>query len=295
MEGYTPLRFRDHIRKINTDGVLLALEGNNLGGYKDIDLMYPYIIISLCLRGSSRVLYDMKEVRQEKNDLTLVLPGHILRPLDYSDDYSQAWLIFNPSVFAESELKFNPEDLDRIHQAPRCHLTDEQASALLSILKVIDYIKSCTEEELPHKHRLLEVQLSLAYELYLFMCHDQDKAWVNDRKGMLYLKFCDLVVTHYREEKNVNYYARLLGYEARYFSKVFRSYNNGLSPLEWIQHYVTTQAKRLMHENPKMSVKEIAFQLGFPNTANFCRYFKNATGITTKDYRDQINTVNPYQ
>lgn len=295
MEGYTPLRTQEDKNAVESDGIILCLKQKGRDVPPDIDMMYPYIILSLNLSGTSNSLYDMKAIHAQKNDLTVFLPGHIIRPLAHSEDYTQAWLLFNPSKFVDSELKFNPNDLDVLYQAPLCHLTDEQASALLDILKVIDYIKSCTEEELPHKHRLLEVQLSLAYELYMSIRRERDKDWTNDRRGLLYLKFCDLVVTHYREEKNVNYYARLLGYEARYFSKVFRSYNNGLSPLEWIQHYVTTQAKRLMHENPKMSVKEIAFQLGFPNTANFCRYFKNATGITTKDYRDQINTVNPYQ
>ena len=28
----------------------------------------------------------------------------------------------------------------------------------------------------------------------------------------LYLQFCDLVVAHYKEERNVNYYAELLGF-----------------------------------------------------------------------------------
>ena len=28
-------------------------------------------------------------------------------------------------------------------------------------------------------------------------------------------------------------------------------------------------------------------QLGFPTTANFCRYFKHATGMTPQEYREQ--------
>ena len=37
--------------------------------------------------------------------------------------------------------------------------------------------------------------------------------------------------------------------------------------------------------NPKQTVKETAFQLGFPTTANFCRYFKRATGIYPQAYK----------
>ena len=105
--------------------------------------------------------------------------------------------------------------------------------------------------------------------------------------GNIYLQFCDLVVTHYKKERNVNYYAELLGYDPRYFSKIFRVYSNGISPLTWIQQYVVTRAKHIMDEYPKQSIKETAIQLGFPTTGNFCRYFKHATGMTPQEYKER--------
>ena len=93
------------------------------------------------------------------------------------------------------------------------------------------------------------------------------------------------MVEHYRENRNVKFYAKLMGYDPRYFSKVFRRYSNGLSPLEWIQQYVATQAKLIMDMDPKQTVKETAYQLGFPTTANFCRYFKRAIGIYPQEYK----------
>ena len=93
------------------------------------------------------------------------------------------------------------------------------------------------------------------------------------------------MVEHYKKNRNVNYYAGLLNNDARYFSKVFRQFSGGRSPLEWIQQYVAEQAKRIMDTDPKQSIKEIAFQLGFPSTSNFCRYFKRATGIYPQEYK----------
>ena len=223
-------------------------------------------------------------------DLTVFLPGHIIRPLEHSEDYEQAWLLFDPSKFADSEKKFSAGELNVLYQVPICHLTDEQAQSLLSLLGVINYIVSRTEEELPNKHHLLERQLSLAYDLYMSIRREHDEEWKKDRMGHIYLKFCDLVVEHHLEERNVNYYADLLGYDARYFSKIFRAYNNGTSPLAWIQNYITTRAKRMMDANPKQIVKEIAYQLGFPTTANFCRYFKRATGIYPQAYKESTKS-----
>lgn len=287
MVQYSSLKGENDINGVASDGVILSLCQHGRGESPNVDLIYPYIILTLNLTGSSHALYDMKEIRAEKNDLTIFLPGHLIRPLEHSEDYTQAWLLFDPGKFTDSELKFNQKDLELIYQNPLCHLTDEQAQNLLSIAGVIEYIVSRTEEELPHKHRLLEAQLSLAFELYMSIRHDQDQVWKKDKVGQLYLQFCDLVVVHHKEERNVNYYAEALGYDPRYFSKIFRDYNNGLSPLAWIQNYISTQAKRIMNENPDCTVKEVAFQLGFPTTANFCRYFKRATGMTPQEYRQE--------
>ena len=65
------------------------------------------------------------------------------------------------------------------------------------------------------------------------------------------------------------------------------SARGGLSPLEWIQQYVATQAKLIMDAHPKQTVKETALQLGFPTTGNFCRYFKHATGIYPQAYKER--------
>ena len=55
--------------------------------------------------------------------------------------------------------------------------------------------------------------------------------------------------------------------------------------MEWIQQYVATQAKLIMDIHPEKTVKETAYQLGFSSTANFCRYYKRATGIYPQEYK----------
>jgi len=37
----------------------------------------------------------------------------------------------------------------------------------------------------------------------------------------------------------------------------------------------------------EVTIKETAFQLGFPSTASFCRYFKRATGIYPQEYKER--------
>lgn len=156
----------------------------------------------------------------------------------------------------------------------------------MALIELLEAIASHDTKDLQLRRHILLSQMAVGLEFINYYRREQDKEWTDSRSAKLYTQFCDLVVGHYKENRNVNFYARLLGYDARYFSKLFRQFSNGISPLEWIQQYVATQAKRIMDTHPEQTVKETAYQLGFPTTANFCRYFKRATGIYPQEYKE---------
>lgn len=249
------------------------------------DVMYPYVIMCLCTGGSARALYDMRMLTQNKNCLGLIMPEHVMRPLDCTDDYTQAWFIISPKMISEI---LSDEDRERFDKKPMCQLTDEQAERLLAVVEQLEYISGFPEEQLPRRHTMLKAQLTVGYELLVHFRKTQDSEWANTRYATLFSRFCDLVVENYTLSRNVNFYAERLGYEARYFSKIFRKQSGGISPLEWIGKYVTTQAKHIIETHPRMSVKEITYLLGFPNTANFCRYFKRVAGVTPQEYKNMV-------
>lgn len=103
----------------------------------------------------------------------------------------------------------------------------------------------------------------------------------------IYSRFCDLVVKKYRESREVKFYANLLNLTPKYLSKVIRDATGGLSPGEWIEQYVTAQAKRLIDLRATPTLQETAFMLGFSEPTSFYRYFKRVTGMTAKQYRER--------
>ena len=250
-----------------------------------VDIVFPHVILLLCLRGTARVKFDMQELSIEKNNFGILLPGHVLRRVSCSDDYTYARVIISEEMFNELKAHAFSHDSDKFNRAPHCCLTDVQATRMMALIEMLEAIASHNIEDLQLRQQMLLSHMAVGYEFINYYRREQDREWTKNASAKLYSQFCDLVVEHYRENRNVNYYAALLDYDARYFSKVFRRYSNGLSPLEWIQQYVVTQAKRIMDTNPHQTVKETAFQLGFPTTANFCRYFKRVTGIYPQEYK----------
>ena len=252
-----------------------------------VDMVFPHVMILLCLRGSACVMYDMQEFAIEKNDFGILTPGHFLRRVSCSEDYTFACVMISAEMFNEVKVHAFSHDHDKFNYAPICHLTDEQAMRVMALNEILEAIASHDHNDLQLRQQMLLSHLAVGLEFINYYRREQDREWAESRPATLYTKFCDLVIEHYRENRNVNFYAKLLDYDARYFSKVFRQFSKGLSPLEWIQQYVTTQAKLIMDSHPKQTVKETAFLLGFPTTANFCRYFKRATGIYPQEYKNR--------
>jgi AraC-like DNA-binding protein len=274
------------LQSVEQNGVYVERE---IHGYfiTGVDLVFPHIILLLCLHGSARVIFDMQEMSIEKNDYGVLMPGHVFRRISCSDDFAYARVFISAEMVSELKTHAFSHDSDKFNYMPHCHLTDVQAKRVMALLELLEAIASHDTNDLQLRRQMLLSQLAVGYEFINYYRREQDKQWAESHSVTLYTQFCDLVAEHYRENRNVNYYAGLMDYDARYFSKVFRQFSNGLSPLEWIQQYVATQAKLIMDAHPKQTVKETAYQLGFQTTANFCHYFKRATGIYPQEYKER--------
>lgn len=272
------------IQFVEQNGVLVEKERHGFLT-TGVDMVLPHINLLLCLRGSSGVMIDMQEYVVEKNDLGILMPGHVYRCISYSDDFDYAHVFISAEMLKELKTHAFSHDSDKFNYAPKCHLTDVQAKRMMALIELLEAIASHDTHDLQLRQQILLSHLAVGYEFINYYRREQDRQWAESHSATLYTQFCDLVVKHYKENRNVNFYAGLMHYDPRYFSKVFRQFSKGLSPLEWIQQYVATQAKLIMDAHPKQTVKETAYQLGFPTTANFCRYFKRATGIYPLEYK----------
>lgn len=68
-----------------------------------------------------------------------------------------------------------------------------------------------------------------------------------------------------------------------YFSQLFKS-TTGITPHQYVIRCRIEQAKNLMRQN-RLSIAEIATQVGFVDQSHFHRYFKRLVGVTPKNYQ----------
>ena len=254
----------------------------------NMEMSFPFVILTLCLSGTARALYDQREMTHHKNDLALLLPDHVMRPLECSEDYTYARLAISRQMIDWLRPHLFSHDYTKFNAAPVCTLTDLQAQRLYQVVDHLAIIASHSELELKHRNHILLAQLAVGYEYLNYYRKEQDSKLPADNNAEIFSRFCDLVVTHYRDSKEIQYYASLLHLHPKYLSRIIRTATNGITPGQWIERYVVSQAKRLITTNPHLSLKEIAFELGFSEPTSFYRYFKRVTGLTAKEYKLKV-------
>ena len=249
------------------------------------DVSFSFVILTLCLSGTARALYDQREMTHRKNDLALLLPGHVMRPLECSEDYTYARIAISKGMIERLRPQLFSHDYMKYSTSPVFSLTDEQAKRLLQVLEHMAFTAAHSELEMTHRNHILLAQMAVGYEYINYYRKEQDRLLPPDNNAGIFSRFCDLVVEHYHESKEIQYYASLLDLHPKYLSRVVRTATNGVTPGQWIDRYVVAQAKRLIVANPELSLKEIAYELGFSEPTSFYRYFKRVTGLTAKEYR----------
>jgi len=120
-----------------------------------------------------------------------------------------------------------------------------------------------------------------------------------DRSSGIVLSFKKMLESHYHNLSagtvdrafRVQDYADAQQLHPNYLSNVIKI-KTGKPIGTWISEKTIAQAKFLLH-NTSISVKEIAFRLGFSEPNYFSHYFKKYTELTPALYRKQRDSVKP--
>ncbi len=102
-------------------------------------------------------------------------------------------------------------------------------------------------------------------------------------------KFKHLVNDNFTAEHSTSFYAGLLYITPDHLNRVIKQ-GIGKTAKEYIQSRILIEAKRLLYFT-QFSNKEIAYQLGFSEPANFSAYFKKLTGFSPLHFKKRETGV----
>lgn len=249
------------------------------------DIISPYMMVCINHSGSARVLYDMQEVMFHPNEIAVVMPNHILCPIESSDEYRVTILVHSASLCEELKTKRLTHDYHKFHRAPSCLLTDEEMVQYMQAVELLEHICLSSTQRYPLRHEMLIELTNVMVEMHNAYRREMDDKAVNENRNyILFNEFCDLLAAHYREQHEVAFYAEKAHLTTRHFSVVIKE-TVGLSASDYIEQYLATQARNLLVSRPDLSVQQISYYLGFAESPSFCRFFKRLTGSSPTTYR----------
>lgn len=240
--------------------------------------------IGVNLSGWVKAESDMRPIVFQPYDLAVLLPRHILHVQESSADYQAMLIVMSPAFQEEMKRSYPDVYRDNHHYLyqPDIHLTDRQFQRIVDIFRLIAAV---SREDSPRRPtmlgRLLEV---LFLQLQDYRRENGIEPHVPSPREELFTSFYSAIEQHYRESREVRFYASLFHLSPKHFATVIKDHT-GINALEWINSYVTIQAKSLLRHKRQMTIQQIADHLGFPDQAAFSRYFKNTTGMSPTEYK----------
>ena len=249
------------------------------------ELISPYSVVALCRQGSVESEYDMKPVEFRAHDISVMRPGHVIKNYAASADYSAQLIVTHASSLNSMRQQYFDHHLvtHKSFDAQPCqHLTDEQYRQVCDAFGLMQ--TACNTEGI-YREELIS---SAFHTLMVLLCSFRHKQLKNqqDSDSQLSHKFNDAVIEHYRESREVSFYARMFHLSPKYFSTLIKQ-ETGISASELINRYVALQAKAMLQQQRHLTIQQVADRLGFTEQASFSRFFKIKTGLSPTEYREQ--------
>ena len=110
-----------------------------------------------------------------------------------------------------------------------------------------------------------------------------------DKSKELLADFECEIEEHFREEHQVSDYANRFNVSLNHFTELIKT-QSGKTPIGHIHDRLLLESKRQLFHS-RLTIKEIAFQLGFQDASYFNRFFKRLTGLTPVEYRTKTGEM----
>ncbi|RAJ77335.1 AraC-like DNA-binding protein [Chitinophaga dinghuensis] len=230
--------------------------------------------------GSTVMSVDFKTVPLKAGHVLCILPGQVHRA--QSARHSHVWIIAVKREWIHETYRFVLDTFAPNHGAVA--LDKAMLPALHHSITLLHDMYISGDEI-----RFLPQVLRGATDVCIGICtgayhrqHTEDDL-ILSRPVQLLHEFRQLLARHYLTMKSPAAYADKLHISLSYLNEVVKE-QTGYSVSRLIQEQVITESRRILYYTD-ISIKELATRMGYDDYSYFCRYFKNATGMTPAQAR----------
>ena len=249
---------------------------DKLDGKTDPKRVLKYILL-LCKSGNATIVIDENEFVLYENQVITITSGqiHFFKDIEGQVEILEFTLDFICKDDNDIELIF--------HNGLFCHFSMNEIITLNTSIgsellnKIALEINQKPYQFLISTRNYIEL---LLVELNRAKIANGDEIWKPDA---LFLKFLEAIRTHFADNYTVTDFAQLLTTTEGKLNELSKLHANKTAQ-NVIFSLIISEAKRLLiYQN--LTIKEIAFQLGFSDPFYFSNFFKKHTQISPKAYK----------
>lgn len=260
-------------------------------------LQYPFrvdcYLAAYCVEGSVDCSVNLTDYHLTTGTLLLITPGNIIR-ITQPDELDQNLRVTLICVSASyiSNIGINPSkvlvEAVEVLRDPCIHLSDDEAEMLHKYVNLaLDITKTNSQFV---KESIGGLVSSVFYQFAGFLANskrreDMEKPVRTTRQRQMLEQFMKLAINDHAREHLVGYYADKMCVTPKYLSKIVKE-TSGRSVPDWLSELLILDAKNMLRHTD-MTIKEISARLNFPSQSFFFRFFKNHTGQTPTQYREE--------
>lgn len=247
-------------------------------------------INGICTGGSAlfNVFYNKRKVTQ--NDLVTIFPYQLASITEISNDFSIVFFKVPKKLFLDTIRGVYRPTLDyffymrKYYSFPMC---EEECKRFIHFCHILTF-----RADIPCNFFRRESIMSLLRVFYwdIYVGYKNNPKATQSikytRKEKLVFDFFCLIIEYHSVSRDVAFYAEKMCISPKYLTMLVTD-NTGRSAKEWIVEYTIIEIKALLRDS-NFEIKEIVSQTNFQSSSTMTRFFREHTGITPSEYRENI-------
>ncbi|GGJ50938.1 helix-turn-helix domain-containing protein [Streptomyces brasiliensis] len=239
-------------------------------------------VVMLFAGGPVRHMIDFAEYEAGAGDLLWIRPGQVHR-FTRTSEYRGTVLTMQPGFLPRATVEAT--GLYRYDQPPLLHPDPAQLGALRAGLGQLQ--REYEDITLPLSLHTAVLRHSLtAFLLRLAHLAASSAEAARQQADTTFTLFRDAVEKGFATNHSVSAYADALGYSRRTLVRAVRA-ATGETPKGFIDKRVVLEAKRLL-AHTDLPIGRVGVAVGFPDAANFSKFFQLHTGLTPVGFRAEL-------
>ncbi|MBO5890539.1 MAG: AraC family transcriptional regulator [Alistipes sp.] len=265
-------------------GIELLENGNIIRG-----LRYPFKIEKVTqiviTAGGLSCIVDFRSYTLKAPAMAIFLPGQVVESLDVDEEFKGLGMIITPEFTDSLNLPVTLQERLFLKHTQFHAISNEAIDAYLSCYRQVAGIMK--QNGNPYQEQIIKHLFSAYYYGLGYYVHSVTATTeAMTPQQDICDRFISLVATHFKKERNIDFYADRLCVSKKYLSSLLKQHT-GMTALMWIERYVVLYAKSSL-SSINITIQQLSDELNFPSQSVFGKYFKRVEGISPKAYRESL-------